>query len=343
MSFASSRAAAAMYVAAIVLIGGCSVDGSQAGSPVYLPSAKSLQAFPGPHSIVVHVSPPINKRIQPSTCPATGPIEYASDPVNEVIIMYAGTFQGQAPCGQIVSTSLNRPDGLYVDPDTHDLYVANDNAYNILVFHRGAAEPYNTYTDPTGQYTSDVAVAKDGTVIATNNFQVRGNENGSISTWKRGPGGGQFVGNYPIANSYNGEFVTIDSVGKVYVDDEDTTFGGFGAIWTASCPAGACGAQSENALLYFGPTGLVLDGFGDLLVNDENRKVHVFQPFSSAKAPSIFPLPSLPYGSAIDEQGHNWFVAASSSAVEYAYPSFALEGAEPVDAGGTFVGIATDQ
>src|SRR5579863_8344819 len=57
------------------------------------------------------------------SCPATGSLKYVSDSNDNVINVYDGKFAGQAPCGQIASSSLNVPAGLYMQDATHDLYV----------------------------------------------------------------------------------------------------------------------------------------------------------------------------------------------------------------------------
>src|ERR1700687_1455241 len=90
-------------------------------------------------------------------CPAKGPIKYVSDFNNNLVDVFVGKFAGQAPCGQITSV-LQSPWGIYVEPRTHDLYVANYGAHDIVVFHRGQTSPYNTYKDPSFQDPVDVAV-----------------------------------------------------------------------------------------------------------------------------------------------------------------------------------------
>jgi hypothetical protein len=144
------------------------------------------------------------------TCPATGTIEYLSDYSNNVVNIYFGKFAGQAPCGQIAS--LSHPQGMFVKGSTHDLYVANTGANDVVVFHRHAKTPYKTYTDPGVQNPDDVTVARDGTVIAANIFQPMGHEQGSISTWHSD---GTFVGNFPMPNSFEGLYVTVQKNGTL--------------------------------------------------------------------------------------------------------------------------------
>jgi hypothetical protein len=275
-------------------------------------------------------------------CPATGPLKYVSDYNNNVVQVFAGKFAGQAPCGQITS-KLNSPWGLWVKPDTHDLYVANDGAKNILVFHRGATKPYNTYTDPSVQDPVDVVVANDGTVIATNFLEANLNEDGSISTWKGGPNGGTFIGNFAMTSGSKGQFVTIRNDGVVYFDrfDGQTSIG---SLWFVSCPAGACGAQTQvKGVTLAGPGGLAFDSTGDLrAVEGSTGLADSFElPFTH---PRTFPLMGYPTGMAINEVEHHWFVAdgINDQAEEFAYPSGALIGIVAANPGGATVGIAVD-
>jgi hypothetical protein len=180
--------------------------------------------------------------------------------------VYVGNFAGQAPCGQITSSTLQFPQGLYVQPATHDLYVANH--HNVLVFHRGQPEPYNTYTDPSGQDPINVTVSADGTVLASNVTNLSQSEAGSISTWIAGPNGGTFVGNFPETNSEQGANIAVKKNGTVYFSDVDRAMlQGF--LWTVACPAGVCGVQTQVAGvdLKF-PGGMAFDDTGDLLMTD---------------------------------------------------------------------------
>lgn len=277
------------------------------------------------------------------SCPATGSLKYVADPKDNVINIYVGKFAGQAPCGQIAHPSLNVPVGLYVRDATHDLYVANNHGLNVLVFHRGQTSPYNTYTDPSGQFVLDVTTTPDGTVVASNVFQKNSNELGSISTWVGGPNGGTFVGNFPMTNAALGTFVTSRKSGKVYFDDIDKS-NGLGVIWSVWCPAGACGAQTQVAgvsLQY--PGGMTVDGSGDLLVSDQSAVTADTFELPNPK-PSTFPLTGYPECLALDQYDHHWFESDGQNniASEYSYPGGKLVGTVPGNAGGETSGIAVD-
>lgn len=169
-------------------------------------------------------------------CPARGTIKYVSDFIADVINVYNGKFAGQSPCGRLAS-GLQGPWGMFVQTSTHDLYVAEVVGGEVLVYHRGQITPYNSYVDPTGQQPFDVAVANDGTVIASNS-QKPGGGPGSLSTWISGPNGGTFVGNFLMTNDIAGAYVTVKKNGTVYYNDYDTTTN-LGALWFLKCSAGA--------------------------------------------------------------------------------------------------------
>jgi hypothetical protein len=338
--------------AAIALIMGCS-DG---GSP-FAPRAASQQdrsaslmgGFPGAVSKSSDNSQPTHHFVSYDSCAATGPIEYVSDARNSVIYIYKGPFAGQSPCGQITS-GLHTPYGLYVQTTTHDLYVANYGGSGVLVFHRGQISAYNHYIDPTDEFTSDVTVTGDGTVIASNQAQVHGQQDGSLSTWIGGRRGGTFVGNFQMASPIaTGTFITNDASGTVYFDDfRCTTL--CGELWTVKCPAGACGAQTQVAGVAFNfPGGMAFDASGDLLITDAGPP-GIAQIFELPNPnPTTFPLGKAPFGMAISQRYHHWFVAYSNNpstghdAAEYSYPSGTLIGTVPCCTGGVAIGVAVDQ
>lgn len=313
--------------AAIVMFGGCSGVLTVAEKPA--PSQFGADSTIG-HSFMTFYR-----------CPANGPIEYVSDYNNNIINIYTGTFAGHAPCGRIAS-GLSSPWGMYVQLGTHDLYVANDAAHNILVFHRGQTTPYNKYTDPTGQDPVDVTVAKDGTVIASNLVQIHFTENGSLSTWVGGPHGGKFIGNFPMKNGGEGEFVTVQKSGTVYFDDL-TGQTNLGALFYVSCPAGACGTQKQvTGVTFNSPGGMGFNASGDLLVVEGAGKADTFE--LPNPRPSTFPLAGYPTGTAFDQVNRHLFVAdgLNNDAAEYAYPSGALVGTVAGDSGGGTFGVAVD-
>ena len=299
-------------------------------------AANSPSVAPAPASYAWHFT-------SHDSCPATAPIKYVSDNLFNVVNVYVGKFAGQAPCGQIASGLLNGPAGLYVQPKTHDLYVANEGGRNVLVFHRGQMAPFNTYTDPTVQLPNDVTVATDGTVIASNYSNLSQPVAGSISTWIGGPNGGTFVGNFPMRDSNLGAYITAKSNGTIFFDELDR-LNLKGSLWHVACPAGACGFQIRipHVILHF-PGGVAIDSTGDLIVADSVAETaDTFE--LPNPVPSIFPMVGEPFALAINTKDHHVFVSdgLDGDAAEYSYPHGALIGTVKGALGGSPDGVAVD-
>ena len=82
---------------------------------------------------------------------------YVSDGRNNLIDIFD---RNGRQVGEI-TTGLNAPAGLFVDA-SHNLWVANGGANNVLVFPRGSTAPTQTLTDPN--QPNDVTMCPDGTV-----------------------------------------------------------------------------------------------------------------------------------------------------------------------------------
>jgi hypothetical protein len=312
-------------IAAAAMFAGCSSHGTSAiaPAPVSPASTRHLASF--------------------NSCPATGSLKYVSDAFYNDISVYVGSFAGQQPCGVIASTALNNPTSLYVQPATHDLYVANQRGHDVLVFHRGQTDPYNTYTDPSGQLPNDVTVAGDGTVLVANYTNPSQSEKGSISTWLGGPNGGTFVGNYPETHSYQGAYIAVKNNGTVYFDDVDRhILQGF--VWFLSCPAGVCGAQHRvPGMVLKYPGGMTFDKTGDLLMIDSMAPTADTFELPNPN-PSTFPISGFPLAMAISKDLRHMFVinAYHKNAEEYSYPDGALVGAVSGPQNSILAGIAVD-
>jgi DNA-binding beta-propeller fold protein YncE len=272
-------------------------------------------------------------------CPAKGPIFYVSDPDNNAITVYKRNSQ----CGLIGSGSgLNYPVLIYVQPSTHDLYVANWGAFNILVFHRGQTVPFNTYTDPSGPYPLGVTLASDGTVIASNGVDSKGNGPGSISTWIAGANGGTFVGNFKMTSGIRGGAIAIKKNGAIYYD-QDENYVGMSTLWTLRCPRGVCGPATQIAGVSFGArSGLAIDDTGDLLAVDQNVSDTFELPNPNAKT---FPLQTREsFGVAINAANNHLFITDQANNVtqEYAYPRGSLLATVPGISNGASTGVAID-
>ena len=275
-------------------------------------------------------------------CPATGTIEYLSDYSNNVVNIYKGKFAGQAPCGQLAPSGMSNPQGMFVKASTHNLYVANTGGHDILVFHRGATTPFKTYTDPGTQNPDDITVAKDGTVIAANIFQANFQEAGSISTWHKD---GSFVGNFPMPNSFEGLYVTVQKDGTLYYNDVDLTSGS-GLLWTGSCPNGACGAFASTGATTSFPGGLRSADGEDVVQIDQNAPgggaLVTYESFPTGTSCAIGA--GDPDAMDINATQHHVFYAdaLNDGGGEISYPSCGAIGTVPGNANGLPIGAAVD-
>jgi hypothetical protein len=261
-----------------------------------------------------------------------------SDFGNSVINVYAGKFAGQTRCGRLAGSGIAQPEGLFVYTATHDLYVANTGGFDILVFHRGAATPYATFTDSSGQYPVDVTRATDGTIIASNSYAQNILENGSISTWNNG----NFVGNFPMVNDIFGGFVTVQKNGTLYFNDVDLT--GAGVLWTGSCPLGVCGAFTSTGATTVVPGGLRSADQEDVLQIDQavGGSLITYETFPTGTSCAIGA--GAPDGLDLNWAQHHVFYAdaVNNAGGEMKYPACTLIGTVTGNAGGLPIGIAVD-
>ena len=313
--------------AACVLLAGCS------GGSAIAPGASSARS--GSHTRFDHI-------VSRYSCPATGSLRYVSDALNNVINVYTGPFAGQQPCGQIAASGFSGPVGMHVVVSTHDLYVANWHGGNIFVFHRGDTIPYNTYTDPSGQLPTDVTVAPDGTVVASNDLC-------SLSTWIAGPNGGTYVGTFPkpTCREVGITFIAAASNGTLYYVNAKSGRNR-AKLWSVSCPGGNCNVPVEipGAKVNFFGSGVAVDTAGSVLAvkasaNGRNNKLATFT--LPNPNPSIMVLsPGFPLGIAINQQDDLLFVANNTGATEYKYPGGTVVGTVAGNQGGAMDGIAID-
>jgi hypothetical protein len=328
---------------AVALLAGCSTGTSIAPRPeVPLGHAHKLMplmsAVAGPLDMLkVHPGMGRSHFKSFNSCPATGQIEYISDYSNDVVDIYAGNFNGQAPCGMITSANtLGAPQGLFVNGSTHDLYVADSGNYEIEVFHRGQTTWYKAYVDLSNglQEPVDVTVAADNTVIATNIVGFTSGI-GSISTWNKTTG--TLIGNFPNPGSYLNYFLTVQKNGTVYFDDNS------GKVYSGSCPLGACGTFTPTGATVDFPGGIRSADGEDLVVQDQTQNIETtYETFPNGNA--CYLESSYAVGFDINKsQKHYFFTDAYSGAIEVKYPSCTyVIGTVAGNPGGTAEGVAVD-
>jgi hypothetical protein len=117
----------------------------------------------------------------------------------------------QSPLGQL-TTDLVSPQGIVVDR-SHNVWVANTNAFNVLGFARGATTPFATLSDPN-YFPISVAVDSNGTVYAANAESTAGPP-GNVTYWKKGassPSGTLTYANFETVTNLG-----IDAKNNLYV------------------------------------------------------------------------------------------------------------------------------
>ncbi|HTA39746.1 MAG TPA: hypothetical protein VK760_11740 [Candidatus Acidoferrales bacterium] len=140
MRFSSSLTSAMIAAAAIAALAACSGTSSGANAGTALPTVNDAAA-------------------SATTAGSPTAIAYISDSIQNTVTAYASN-------GKIklrIARNLKTPGGLLVDAN-HDLWVANGDDDNVLVFAYGKTKPKRTLSAP-GLAPTDVAICPNGTVF----------------------------------------------------------------------------------------------------------------------------------------------------------------------------------
>lgn len=216
---------------------------------------------------------------------------YVSDSGNNRILVlnassgaYVSSFGSYGTTG---NDKFNWPGGIGISPVNSDIYITDYNNHRIQVYDSSLV--YKTTIGVTGvittsntgfNYPRDVAIAQDGSVFVAdrNNHRVQkctlSGLTYSCSTFAgtTGTSGSNFdFLNGPVA-------VTIDSVGRVYVAEENNNrvqvFDSTGAYLTT-----IGGASGNNTGRLRNASGVALDSSGNIYVTDRtNSRVQKFTP-----------------------------------------------------------------
>lgn len=92
---------------------------------------------------------------------------YVSDHANNLIDVF--DFRGRLQ--STITSGVNKPVGLFVDA-SHNLWVANPGANDVLIFRRGSTTPSETLED--SNQPNDVAVCSDGTAFVADSLNLGG-------------------------------------------------------------------------------------------------------------------------------------------------------------------------
>jgi hypothetical protein len=108
---------------------------------------------------------------------------YSSSYSNSTVVYYDKGAGPNNPVAGSLTGTFEAPENMAVD-GSGNLYVANGDAQNVVVYSPGATSPSQTLSAPDG-FPDDVAVAADGTVYAANVWGMAGNP-GTIEVYEKG-------------------------------------------------------------------------------------------------------------------------------------------------------------
>jgi hypothetical protein len=271
------------------------------------------------------------------------PLIFVSDVADGVVNIYPQGGKSQKQVGQI--TGLKEPQGIATDAQGN-LYVANTNASNILVF----APPYTkgpSFTIPdAGEYPADVAISSAGVVAVTNicNAPHCVVDSGNVTFYAKGSTK-RCATVSDETNFSRPTFAGFDKTGNLYIDAVEAPIQNDGLI------AGGCKAQSIQFItgpytVGF-PGSVQVDKAGRIAITDPVRdQIETFDPpvnGNLGNPVTVTPLNGLnsAISSALLASGKSAYVADTQSAAAYEF-AYTPGGApkNTIAVGGQPVGVA---
>jgi sugar lactone lactonase YvrE len=224
---------------------------------------------------------------------------YSSSYGNSTVSYYdKGTGPNNPVAGMLTGT-FEAPEGMAVD-DSGNLYVANGDAQNVLVYAPGASSPTTTLSDPNG-FPVDVAVDSDGTIYAANIWGMAGNP-GTIAVYKNGATSPTSVLNDRAFTQVAG--AALDRHGNLFVS-YDANHGSVGAV--VEFQHGKKMVQTKISLGAAG--GIGFDAAGHLLAMDCAASTLNVYDAGNAKPIHKLKLPGSPIYFAFGKQSKMLYVA----------------------------------
>lgn len=253
---------------------------------------------------------------------------FVSDAADGVIDIYPQAGKNQKMVGQI--TGLTQPQGITTDKNG-DLYVANTNSSNVLVY----APPYTGAPKLTildnHQFPVDVAVSSTGVVAVTNicNAPRCPLNTGNVKIYAKGSTKSCATVSDTAFNFTRVMFAEFDKSGALYIDGMNGGYQtSFGLV------TGGCHATSITNLGYIYtvafPGGIQIDKAGRIAFCDPYRfQVATFDPpvnntFGQPVSTTPLTGSTLAMGIAILASGVNLYVADAGGpglAEKYNYPA----------------------
>lgn len=269
------------------------------------------QPIPQPGAVTgapLHELTALPKRADPSLhSNANVALVYVSDDAKDFI----AAFNRDGTRAGTITDGLNYPQGLYVD-GSHDLWVANRGASNVLEFARGGSSPIATLQDG-GEQPEGVTVCPDGTIYVAN---IMANSGGGGNVLAYAPGrtiptrtlnyqGGYFF--YPACDAHGNLFVSL-------------VLGTGGAV--VEFPRGHQSGAKLLPISWGGnPGGITIDNAGNLLANFPGPTGAVVE-YTENGTPTGLVIHTKGFGNTIDlnRRGNLLFAAAAHGALSVTFP-----------------------
>lgn len=213
-----------------------------------------------------------------------------------------------AIAGQI--TTLSDPQGIGVDPNTGNLFIANAGIGNVVEFAPNNATPLATFND-AGQIPVDVAVGNDGNFYVAN-FSTTSRGPGTVTVYDGRSGNILRVLTDPRVNQ--GESVTID-------ERNDLVFCFRNTSRVAECDdfPGARGHGVERASGWGLPGGTTFDN-AEHLVEIDQHLAHVLTYNGTTRCGKAnLPDSPIPSYAALDRSNATLYVSSLQTGVISAY------------------------
>jgi WD40 repeat protein len=239
----------------------------------------------------------------PAVARDTGGLIYASSYGGNSVNFYDKGTGPNNPVAGSLSGSLSNPWGMAVDK-SGDLYVANAEDENVLVYAKGSTSPTSTLAD-TSKFPCDVAIGSDGTVYVANGSGPIGAD-GDIVIYKSGA-------TQPYQTLANGHFlhvagVALDKSGNVFASYNGQA-DGTGGVVEFHAPKFTNTTNMHVKLGYAGGVGF--DAKGHLLVIDQEGPTLNVYNVGKRKALAELTLPGTSWFFAFNQDSTQLYVADS--------------------------------